>query len=120
MDKIWLVTQESNVDGEILFNVTPCATEEVAKKVFEQLKKEKENASFCKMELLMDDYSLVDIIKEYAIFSLAQSGKIAYPESLEERAILLNTIDISSAIHEFVNGIHNLTDEQRKYLLESK
>jgi len=40
MDKIWLVTQESNVDGEILFNVTPCATEEVAKKVFEQLKKE--------------------------------------------------------------------------------
>jgi hypothetical protein len=40
MDKIWLVTQESNVDGEIFFNVTPCATKEVAKKVFEQLKKE--------------------------------------------------------------------------------
>lgn len=40
MDKIWIVTQESNVDGEILFNVTPCATEEVAKKVLEQLKKE--------------------------------------------------------------------------------
>jgi len=40
MDKIWIVTQESNVDGEILFNVVPCATKEVAKKVFEQLKKE--------------------------------------------------------------------------------
>lgn len=40
MDKIWIVTQESNVDGEILFSVTPCATEEVAKKVLEQLKKE--------------------------------------------------------------------------------
>jgi len=40
MNKIWIVTQESNVDGEILFDVTPCATEEVAKKVFEQLKKE--------------------------------------------------------------------------------
>ena len=40
MDKIWLVTQESKVDGEIFFNVTPCATEEVAKKVFEQLKNE--------------------------------------------------------------------------------
>ena len=40
MDKIWLVTQESNVDGEILFNITPCATEEAAKKVFEQLKSE--------------------------------------------------------------------------------
>ena len=40
MESIWIVTQESNVDGEILFNVTPCATEEVAKKVLEQLKKE--------------------------------------------------------------------------------
>lgn len=40
MDKIWIVTQESNVDGEILFSVTPCATEEVAKNVLEQLKKE--------------------------------------------------------------------------------
>lgn len=96
------------------------AIESAWHKKVEQLKKEKENASFCKMELLMDEYSLVDIIKEYAIFSLAQSGKIAYPESLEERAILLNTIDISSAIDEFVNGIHDLTDEQRKYLLESK
>ena len=89
-------------------------------KKVEQFKKEKEEASFCKVELLMEEYSLVDIIKEYAIFSLAQSGKIVYPESLEERAILLNTIDISSAIDEFVNGIHDLTDEQRKYLLESK
>ena len=40
MDKVWIVTQESNVDGEILFSVTPCATEEVAKKVFEELKEE--------------------------------------------------------------------------------
>lgn len=32
--KIWLVTQESNVDGELYFNVTPCKNEKVAKRVF--------------------------------------------------------------------------------------
>jgi len=35
MKKIWLVTQESNVDGEIMFNVVPCASEETAKKVMQ-------------------------------------------------------------------------------------
>ena len=31
MDKIWIFLQESNVDGEILINVTPCADLETAK-----------------------------------------------------------------------------------------
>ena len=31
--KVFLVIQESNCDGEHLFNVTPCATIETAKKV---------------------------------------------------------------------------------------
>ena len=35
MKKIWLVTQESNVDGEIMFNAIPCASEETAKKVMQ-------------------------------------------------------------------------------------
>ena len=35
MKKIWLVTQESKVDGEIMFNTTPCVSEEVAKKVMQ-------------------------------------------------------------------------------------
>lgn len=38
MEKIWIFTQESNVDGEITFNVIPCASEEAAKKVFEEEK----------------------------------------------------------------------------------
>ena len=38
MEKIWLVTQESNVDGEIMFNAIPCASEETAKKVMKQVK----------------------------------------------------------------------------------
>ena len=35
IEKIWLVTQESNVDGQIMFNVVPCISEETAKKVMQ-------------------------------------------------------------------------------------
>lgn len=59
MDKIWVVTQESDVDGEILFNVTPCETEEVAKKVFEQLKEETlSNGHFMDYEEKTDEYEV--------------------------------------------------------------
>ena len=33
---IWLFTQESNVDGEIIFNVIPCKDKETAKKLMNQ------------------------------------------------------------------------------------
>jgi len=35
MKKIWLVTQESKVDGQIMFNVVPCTSEETAKKIMQ-------------------------------------------------------------------------------------
>lgn len=35
MEKIWIVTQESKVDGQILFNVVPCASEETARQVMQ-------------------------------------------------------------------------------------
>jgi hypothetical protein len=35
MEKIWLFTQESNIDGEIYFNVVPCKDEATAKKLLE-------------------------------------------------------------------------------------
>ena len=34
--EIWLMTQESKVDGDIFFNVIPCATEEAAKAEMEK------------------------------------------------------------------------------------
>ena len=34
MKKIWLVKQESNIDGEIYFNVVPCKDLKTAKQVF--------------------------------------------------------------------------------------
>jgi len=36
IEKIWLVTQESKVNGEILFNVVPCISEETAKEVMRE------------------------------------------------------------------------------------
>ena len=36
MEKVWIVLQESNVDGEILLNVTPCADYETAKSVMDE------------------------------------------------------------------------------------
>lgn len=36
--KIWLVIQESNVDGDILINVQPCESERTAKKVLAEWK----------------------------------------------------------------------------------
>ena len=38
MDKIWLVTRETSVDGEIYFYVGPCATKEKAQEVFAETK----------------------------------------------------------------------------------
>ena len=36
IEKIWLVIQESNVDGEILFNVVPCVSKETAKEIMDK------------------------------------------------------------------------------------
>jgi hypothetical protein len=38
MEKIYLVIQESNVDGEIYINVVPCSSLEVAQKVMTEEK----------------------------------------------------------------------------------
>ena len=36
-EKIYIVTEETNVDGEILFNCIPCKTFEAAKAVMEEI-----------------------------------------------------------------------------------
>lgn len=36
IERIWLVTQESNVDGEILSNVVPCVSKETAKEIMDK------------------------------------------------------------------------------------
>lgn len=85
------------------------------KKIAEASKRHKE-AIDNKVELLQEDYSLVDIIKEYAIFSLAKAGKISYPETLEQRAELLKTIDLDMAIREFIKENDKLSSTQVSFL----
>lgn len=40
MEKIYLVVQESNVDGELFFYAVPCASLEIARKVMQKEKEE--------------------------------------------------------------------------------
>jgi hypothetical protein len=71
MDKIWLVIQESDVDGEIFINVVPCISEETAKEV---LKKEKEtiiNESFHFGKANNDD-------EDFAEFELEETDTTFY------------------------------------------
>jgi hypothetical protein len=64
MEKIWLVTQESNVDGEILFNVVPCVSEETAKKIMQE---EKET-------ILNESHHFGNSVDPYDDFEIEESG----------------------------------------------
>lgn len=61
--KIYNVIQESNVDGEIFINVTPCVSEELAKKILKENKETILNESyhFGKDKNSDDDYEYFDI-----------------------------------------------------------
>jgi len=69
--KIWLVTQESNVDGEIYFNVTPCKSEKVAKQVFkDEIKNiltENKHYNKCPKEDLEKEFDVEHDINYYFI-----------------------------------------------------
>jgi hypothetical protein len=61
MDKIWIVLQESNVDGELIINATPCESLGLAKEV---LKEEKEyilNESFHYSRMSDEDMKEMEI-----------------------------------------------------------
>lgn len=61
MDKIWIVLQESNVDGELIIDATPCESLELAKEV---LKEEKEyilNESFHYSRMSDEDMKEMEI-----------------------------------------------------------
>lgn len=85
------------------------------KKIAEATKRQR-YANDNKVELLQEDYSLVDIIKEFAIFSLAKAGKIDYPETLEQRAEMLKNLNLDKAISEFIKGNSNLNSMQIEFL----
>ena len=70
---IWLFTQESNVDGEIHFNVVPCKDKETALRVFKKekkwvLKESLHYSKFTKEELANeDDFTIEETDNRYFI-----------------------------------------------------
>ena len=67
-------------------------------------------------DLIFENNSLADLIKEYAIFSLAQKGEIDYPKTMEERGMMLAKLDISKAIKEFLDSPIELSENESRYL----
>ncbi len=65
-------------------------------------------------------YSLVDIVKEYALYAMALKGIITYPDTSAKRAQILETMDAQKAAKEFVENHNNiLSKEQIAYLLDT-
>lgn len=69
IEKIWLVTQESNVDGEIMFNVVPCVSEETAKKVMQD-----------EIRMLLNESHFISFIDRPDDFILEQTETSYYIE----------------------------------------
>ena len=65
MEKIWLVIQKSNVDGESLLDITPCSTETVAKNIFKSaIKKIKTEGHFSEK----GEYQITKTNESYDIY----------------------------------------------------
>ena len=61
MDKIWIVLQESNVDGELIIAATPCESLELAKEVLEEEKEYVLNESFHYSRMSDEDMKEMEI-----------------------------------------------------------
>lgn len=61
LQRAYMVTQESNVDGEMLFNVIPCTSMEAAKAVLAQEKETILNESYHFANLTEDDMECMEV-----------------------------------------------------------
>lgn len=83
----------------------------------EKLNEENSIRDIMKGELINEDVSLMDLIKEYAIFSQASKGEIAYPKTMEERGMALAQIEIKDAMKEFLDSnVVELSEIEINYL----
>ena len=60
--KIYIVTLESNIDGEVYFSAIPCASKEIAKEMLKKAKEHclKESLHFKYADFESGDYTLED------------------------------------------------------------
>lgn len=86
--KVYLVKQESNVDGEILFNVAPCSSLENAKKVMEieiatlladgHYKVSEANSEDFSIEQAENSYYIRDLYDDYYEYITIEEKEIDY------------------------------------------
>ena len=98
------------------YNAEKIRLEDEWNKRAEALEKEQTEATWAKLELLTEDYNLLDLIKEYAIYAMAIDGEIQYPNTPEERGLVLSSLNIQKAIPLFIKVNPKLSNEQINYL----
>ena len=82
-----------------------------------QLENFLEKEELLQLELLGGEYSLLDLIKEYAIYAMALNEKIVYPETMKERSSMLMVLNTKDAISEFISGNEQiLTSKEIEFL----
>lgn len=103
----------------IEYNEAKYEIEQEWNKKAKELEKKHDDATLAKLDLLMEDYSLLDFIKEFAIFAKAtdETNPIPYPETSEERGIMLANLGIDESINLFIKLNHQkLTEDMILYL----
>ena len=105
------------IDAERRYAETKLELEQEWERELDKLEKRQAEAEEFQIEILGGEYSLYDLIKEYAIFSLAKNGVIQYPSTILERSALLMSIEKKLAITEFISINRKvLKDEQVDFL----
>lgn len=108
---------DDEVDVENKYSEAKLKMEQEWEEKLNNLEKKQAEAEEFQMEILGGDYSLIDLIKEYAVFGLAKKGKIQYPTTMLQRSAVLMRLDEKQAIPEFIElNRETLKDNQVEFL----
>jgi hypothetical protein len=89
LTKTYLVIQESNIDGEILINVVPCASLEIAKRVLRDEKDTILEESYHFSNLTEDDMEYIDMEETDTSFYISDSDDYYEDIKIVEKDIAL-------------------------------
>jgi hypothetical protein len=89
LTKTYLVIQESNIDGEILINVVPCASLEIAKRVLRDEKDTILEESYHFSNLSKDDMEYIDMEETDTSFYISDSDDYYEDIKIVEKDIAL-------------------------------
>lgn len=113
-DDFWDTTYEDTAEIDKWYQKTKNKIIQKFEKAEKKLEKVQENIDF---SVVSDDYNLETLIKEFALFSLAQKQVIVYPSTLEEKCTILREIPLKMAISEFIKEMKvAFSEEELQYL----